>query len=98
MIDKALLTGAFEKMGPDAVERGLRLHRLVEGDVFHACFLARAYGKCGEMNREFERQPEGWRPMGLTDEEFTYVWETKDDHPREFRALANEWLENRPAS
>lgn len=101
MIDKALLTGAFEKMGPNAVERGLREHKMNGvGDIWRRCFLARAYGPEGLMESEliaakWSTQYTAW---GMTPDEFSTVWRTVDMCHDEFFALANEWLENRPAS
>lgn len=99
MIDKALLTGAFEKMGPDAVQRGLLGHHFNEERPFERCFLAMAFGAPGELATIVESCKIGapW-VMGLTPTEFSNVWRAVDMNHDAFWALANEWLENRPAS
>src|SRR6266566_1018178 len=121
MIDKALLTGAFEKMGPERVTEMLRAFG-PEGqwDSYCKCALGFAAGFGHKTDNErwdamraarFEHSvPFLAACIGISEAEaFTIehihmcgAWSPATPENRfragEFVALANEWLENRPAS
>ncbi len=96
---KALLTAAFETLGPEGVTRGLQ----ASGHNWNDCFLALAtYGKPGVLARELGRH---WRRehyvgtlLGVRVQVVNEVVRTWDHDEGAFRALASEWLElNRAA-
>lgn len=110
MIDKALLTGAFEKMGPERVERMLLAFGL-GGDVlsYCRCALGFAAGYDNDNGERLNRDASvlGFLPylahrLGITDFEAEIIenahFDRRNARGRQFCALANEWLENRPAS
>ncbi|SRR6266550_49661 len=102
-INKELLTEAFEKLGPERVAAGLTGHRIEPlMNSFYACFLACAFGRPGELlayiNGPHTEGLSAPAMMGLTGVEFEHIWMNVDMCHDEFWALANEWLENRPAS
>ena len=99
---KALLTAAFEALGPERVTRGLQ----ATGHSWIDCFLAIAtYGEPGAFVREVNNRSGRTGanhfasslvgvPPGVVDE-VVGLW---DHEERRFRALATEWLElNRTA-
>ncbi len=96
---KALLTAAFETLGPEGVTRGLQS----SGHNWNDCFLALAtYGKPGVLARELDRH---WRRehyvgtlLGVRVQVVNEVVRAWDHDEGAFRALASEWLElNRTA-
>ena len=97
---KALLTAAWEALGPERVTRGLQ----APGHTWNDCFLALAtYGETGVLGREMEKR---WRRehyvgslLGVRVEVVNEVVRTWDHDEAAFRALAAEWLElNRAAA
>ncbi len=94
---KALLTAAFEALGPERVTRGLK----ATGRSWMDCFLAIAtYGEPGAFVREVKNRRRRTDandfassligvPLGVVDE-VVGLW---DHEERRFRALATEWLE-----
>ncbi|HWP38976.1 MAG TPA: hypothetical protein VNL18_15625 [Gemmatimonadales bacterium] len=102
MIDKLLVTSAFQKLGPERVEQGLRASGTLG---WYDCFLACAYGGYGELFQDslsIAQHPEpGSRDMqlacalafGLSDAETWAVVAAFDLARAELRALAEEWLE-----
>src|SRR5438067_83617 len=87
--DRALLTSTFEKLGPEKVQLGLTG---IPGDATK-CFLARAYGKDGELITLFSTLEHLGTPLGLTKEECGATIAVFDGAPDAFRCLAHEWLE-----
>jgi hypothetical protein len=105
MIDKSAITAVFEALAPERVSRGLAN---ADGHTWEDCFLARAYGAPGELERAIRRAPSGevanlLRPapkatdaanlLGVDLRAVFAVLDAFDHHPREFRHLAEEWLE-----
>jgi len=94
---KALLTAAFEALGPERVTRGLK----ATGQSWIDCFLTIAtYGEPGAFVRELKNRSRRTGanafassligvPLGVVDE-VVGLW---DHEERRFRALAAEWLE-----
>ena len=98
-VQKALLTAAFEALGPERVTRGLQ----ASGHTWNDCFLALAtYGEPGALTRELQRR---WRKdhfvgtlLGVRVQVVNEVVGAWDHDEGGFRVLAAEWLElNRPA-
>jgi len=96
---KALLTAAWEALGPERVTRGLQ----ASGHTWNDCFLALAtYGEPGALARELERR---WRRehyvgtlLGVRVQAVNEVVRVWDHDEGAFRALAAAWLElNRAA-
>ncbi len=92
--EKALLTTAFEALGPERVTRGLE----ATGHRWKDCFLAIAtYGEPGALAREMEkpRRKENFvGPLvGVPVQVVKEVARLWDDDEQSFRALAAEWLE-----
>ncbi len=96
---KALLTAAFEALGPERVTRGLATTEHTWND----CFLAIAlYGEPGALARQLEKR---WRReyfvgtlLGVRVPVVNEVVRAWDHDESTFRALAAEWLElNRTA-
>ena len=96
---KALLTAAWEALGPERVTRGLQ----AIGHTWNDCFLALAtHGEPGVLARELERR---WRRehyvgtlLGVRVQVVNEVVSAWDHDEGAFRALAAEWLElNRAA-
>jgi hypothetical protein len=96
---KALLTTAFEALGPERVTRGLQ----ASGHTWSDCFLALAtYGEAGVLARELDRR---WRRehyvgtlLGVRVPVVNEVVRTWDHDEGAFRTLAAAWLElNRTA-
>jgi hypothetical protein len=91
---KALLTAAFEALGPERVLRGLK----ATGHNWNDCFLALAtYGQPGVLARELERR---WRReqyigtlLGVRVRVVNEVVRTWDHDEGAFRTLAAAWLE-----
>ena len=54
LLDKSAVTAVFEALGPERVARGLLD---AEGHTWEDCFLARAYGAAGELERAMRRDP-----------------------------------------
>ncbi len=105
MINKAAVTAVFEALGPDRVARGLAN---AEGHTWEDCFLARAYGAVGELERAMRLDPsrsvanllglslaaaDAARLLGVEWTAVAAVLDAFDDHRTEFRQLAEEWLE-----
>jgi len=98
-MNKELITRAFETLGPERVQRGLTGERATS----RSCFLARAYGPdgaledCARRLAGSERLVVSWGffglPLGLTAGEAAEVAHAFDRPEGEFRALAEEWLE-----
>jgi len=92
--EKALLTTAFEALGPERVTRGLE----ATGHSWKDCFLAIAtYGEPGALAREMEKPRRKEQFVGpligvpvQVVKELVRLW---DDDEQSFRALATEWLE-----
>lgn len=80
-MNKALITAALEKLGPERVERGLGATR---HDWF-GCFLGLACGGHGSLDGQFHR--------GLSEREVDAVAHAFDNYTEDFRALVREWLE-----
>ena len=98
--DKALLTTAFEALGPERVTRGLE----ATGHSWSDCFLAFAIsGEPDGFARELQKR---WRKehavstlLGVRVQTVTQVVSAWDHEETAFRALATEWLElNRVAA
>jgi hypothetical protein len=98
--DKALLTTAFEALGPERVTRGLK----ATGHSWSDCFLAFALsGERGGFARELQKR---WRKehavstlLGVRVQTVTQVVGAWDHEEAAFRVLAAEWLElNRVAA
>ncbi len=96
---KALLTAAFEALGPERVTRGLK----ATGHSWSGCFLALAIsGEPDAVAREME-QARGKKHVvgaviGVPVEVVNEVVRLWDHDEQSFRALAAEWLElNRTA-
>jgi hypothetical protein len=98
--EKALLTSAFEALGPERVTRGLR----ATGHSWSDCFLAFAIsGEPDGFARELQKR---WRKehavstlLGVRLQAVTHVVSAWDHEETAFRALAAEWLElNRVAA
>jgi hypothetical protein len=91
---KALLTAAWEALGPERVTRGLQ----ASGHTWNDCFLALAtYGEPGVLARELERR---WRRehyvgtlLGVRVQVVNEVVRAWDHDEGAFRALAAAWLE-----
>jgi len=94
---KALLTAAFEALGPERVTRGLQ----ATGHSWIDCFLAIAiYGEPGAFVREVNNRSGRTGANDLASnligvsvgvvDEVVGLW---DHEERRFRALATEWLE-----
>lgn len=113
MINKALLTGAFEKMGPERVQMMLgAFGPRGEWDNYCRCALGFAAGYDHKTERELWRdcgtlntQKFLAQKIGISIQEADAIEEIHIGFPRlnvatisHFVALANEWLENRPAS
>ncbi len=105
MINKSGITAVFESLGPERVARGLAN---ADGHSWEDCFLARAYGAPGDLDRAIRRAPSGGVANLLrvapkaTDAATLFrvnraavfaVVDAFDHHPTEFRQLAEEWLE-----
>ncbi len=105
MIDKSAVTAVFEALGPERVARGLSN---ADGHTWEDCFLARAYGAAGELERAIRRDPSrrvanllGLAPaaadaaklLGVQWTAVAAVVDAFDHHTTEFRQLAEEWLE-----
>jgi len=105
MIDKSAITAVFESLGPERVARGLAN---ADGHSWEDCFLARAYGARGELERAIRRAPSGGaadllrvapkatdaaKLFGVDGGSVFAVVDAFDHHPTEFRQLAEEWLE-----
>lgn len=104
MIDKFAITAVFEALAPDRVARGLAN---ADGHGWADCFLARAYGAPGELERAIRRVPSGGvanllQPapkatdvanlLGVDRWAVFAVMDAFDHHSTEFRQLAEEWL------
>lgn len=92
--EKALLTTAFEALGPERLMRGLK----ASGHSWKDCFLAIAtYGEPGALAREMEkprRKEQFVGPLiGVPVQVVKEVVRLWDDDEQSFRALAAEWLE-----
>ena len=96
---KALLTTAFDALGPERVRRGLT----ATGHSWSDCFLALAVsGEPDTLARELQKR---WRKehflstlLGVRVEVIHEIVRAWDHEEEEFRALAAEWLElNRTA-
>ena len=105
MINKSAITAVFESLGPERVARGLAN---ADGHTWKDCFLARAYGAPGELERAIRHAPSGGvanllRPtpkatdaaklFGVDRVAVFAVVDAFDHCPTEFRQLAEEWLE-----
>ncbi len=91
---KALLTAAFETLGPERVTRGLQ----ASGHNWNDCFLALAtYGRpgvlAGELDRHWRREHYVGTLLGVPTQVVNEVVRTWDHDEGAFRALASEWLE-----
>ena len=92
--DKALLTTAFEALGPERVTRGLK----ATGHSWSDCFLAFAIsGEPDGLARELQKR---WRKehavgtlLGVRVQTVTQVVSAWDHEEAAFRTLAAEWLE-----
>ena len=91
---KALLTVAFEALGPDRVTRGLQ----TSGHTWSDCFLALA--TCGEpgvlaraLDRRWRREHYVGTLLGVRVQVVNEVVRTWDHDEGAFRALAAAWLE-----
>jgi len=92
--DKALLTTAFEALGPERVTRGLK----ARGHSWSDCFFAFAIsGEPDSFARELRKR---WRKehavstlLGVRVQTVTHVVSAWDHDEAAFRALAAEWLE-----
>ena len=91
---KALLTVAFEALGPERVTRGLQ----ATGHQWRDCFLALAIS--GEPDALVRELKTGWRKeyvvgthIGVSVQAVTAVVTAWDHHEGAFRTLAAEWLE-----
>lgn len=92
--EKALLTTAFEALGPERLTRGLK----ATGHRWTDCFLAIAtYGEPGALARKMEkprRKEQFVGPLiGVPVQVVKEVVRLWDDDEQSFRALAAEWLE-----
>lgn len=91
---KALLTAAFDALGPERVTRGLE----ATGDSWSDCFLAIAIaGEPDVLARQLETR---WRRehfvgtlLGIRVQVVSEVVRAWDHEQEEFRRLAVEWLE-----
>ncbi len=105
MVNKSGITAVFESLGPERVARGLAN---AGGHSWEDCFLARAYGARGELERAIRRVPSGGvanllrvapkatdaaELFGVDRAAVFAVVDAFDHHPTEFRQLAEEWLE-----
>ena len=105
MLDKVAVTEVFEALGPERVARGLAN---ADGHTWQDCFLARAYGAPGELERVMRHDPsrrvasllglalaaaDAARLLGVQWTAVAAVVDAFDHHPTEFRQLAEEWLE-----
>jgi len=105
MINKSGITAVFESLGPERVARGLAN---ADGHSWEDCFLARAYGARGELDRAIRRAPNGGvanllrvapkatdvaKLFGVDRGAVFAVVDAFDHHATEFRRLAEEWLE-----
>lgn len=103
LLNKILLTSAFEKMGPDRLKRAVTARTAKD---WHRCFIAVAYPEFDLQQRiSRSEDPRHERTVaeatGLTEEEVLELV-TAHDHCNKCRAylltLASEWLEtNREA-
>ena len=98
--EKAVLTTAFEALGPERVTRGLK----ARGHSWSDCFLALAIsGEPDALSRDLQKR---WRKehavstlLGVRLQTVTQVVSAWDHDETAFRALAAEWLElNRVAA
>jgi len=111
MIDKALLTGAFEKMGPERVQRMLGAFGRNRGArrlSYCTCALGTAAGYSikdetnlyqRSLGRDIRKRLAG--ELGITESESVAIENCHfygGESAKLLVALANEWLENRPAS
>ena len=92
--EKALLTTAFEALGPERVMRGLN----TTGHSWNDCFLARAIsGEVDALGRELVKRRRKERfvgtVLGVQVEVVNEVVKAWDHEEAAFRALAAEWLE-----
>ena len=91
---KALLTTAFDALGPERVRRGLT----ATGHSWSDCFLALAIaGASDALARELQKH---WRKhyfvgalIGVRVQVVNEVVRAWDHDEEDFRALASEWLE-----
>ncbi len=97
--EKALLTTAFEALGPERVTRGLT----ATGHSWRDCFLALAVaGEPDALARDLQKR---WRKehvvstrLGVPVQAVAQIVKAWDHDEGAFRALAAEWLElNRAA-
>jgi hypothetical protein len=101
-IDKAMVTSAFERLGPDAVMRGhVALHHNVQGSNWDNCFLAMCFGGYGKLHQMMKVLSLAGLDDGdlcasilnLTNHEVWAVTEAFDHCRAEFAILVEEWLE-----
>ncbi len=106
MINKSVITAVFESLGPERVARGLAN---ADGNSWEDCFLARAYGELGELERAIRRTSSGEvasllrvapkatdiaKLLGVDQGAVFAVVDAFDHDPTEFQHLAEEWLED----
>ncbi len=105
MVDKSAVTAVFEVLGPERIARGLAS---ADGHTWEDCFLARAYGAAGELERAMKRDPsrrvanllglalaaaDAAKLLGVQWTAVAAVVDAFDHHTTQFRQLAEEWLE-----
>lgn len=89
---KELVTRAFEKLGPERLERGLT----ADGHTWDNCFFARIYGEDGALERRHAGQDISvvlGQLYGLSPQEVEAVVAMYDREEERFRSLAKAWLE-----
>ena len=88
--EKALLTTAFEALGPERLTRGLK----AIGHSWKDCFLAIAtYGEPDALLRQMRKEHFVGPLIGVPVQVVKEVVRLWDDDEQSFRALAAEWLE-----
>ncbi len=88
--EKALLTAAFEALGPERVTRGLK----ATGHSWNDCFLAIAtYGEPDALVRQMRKEHFVGALIGVPVQVVKEVVQLWDHDEQSFRALAADWLE-----